>query len=181
MNKKISIWVFLIICTVITLTYAQTDTKTRASVKFVIEGKTYVIEVGEIQTDKDGNNIVTIYSSSISAAISQNSISAMFPFIPCAVLENETILDPIMFIEAGIIKPDGSKGAGYKMENKSTVPKKEERLLLGYWPDATKGFLSFTFNTKSPIKDIIIGTYTDYAKSNYTAFLSSGVSTPKNK
>ena len=184
MNKKIFILVTAFIATLAinsNQAFAQSKSNqndkititARASVRISDDGKTYVVKVGEIQTDKDGYSSVTIYSNAISASIGE--ANAMFPIIACAKLDNGNIIDP-MCREAGIIKADGSKGAGWSMSNNSAVVKKVSKNALGAWSDGTVGFLRFAFDTDEPIKDIIIGTYADYANSNYTAFLSSGIS-----
>jgi hypothetical protein len=143
-------------------------------VQFEVDGETYVVEVSEITTGEHGRPTVTIYSSSISASISMNA-NQMFPFVPCAVSKDGGVTDPIA--QGGwTIGTDGQIGAGWSAENTTALVKTPSADSLGSWPDGTLGCLQFFFDTDKPISDIIIGLYSDYAQSDYDAFLSSGVS-----
>ena len=146
-----------------------------ANVSINIDNELYIVEVDEIETSEDGSPCITIYSSAISAAISDR-INTMVPFVPCALLENNEIVDP-RYLGAGVLLPNGEISSAFKSIEASIVIKDTSLgNAFGSWPDGIKGYLSFAFDTSEPIKDIIIGTYADYSTSNYKEFLSSGVS-----
>ena len=138
------------------------------SVQFDIEGEAYIVEVGEITPDDAGRPSVTLTSHAISGSISM-SANTMAPFVACAVLANGEIVDPIL-LAGGVVN-----GSGYAAEGKNVLMKTPSPNALGKWEDDTKGYLSYCFDTQEPIVDILIGTYADYADSNYDAFLSSEV------
>lgn len=100
--------------------------------------------------------------------------NAMYQFVAVALLDNGSIIDPIP-LAGGVVG-----GSGYRsVESKSALVKTSGANALGKWPDNTKGYLTYCFDTHEPIQDILIGTYADYADSNYKKFLSSGVSLGK--
>ena len=148
--------------------YGAEDTPSQ-NVQFDIDGESYVIEVSDITLDDNGRPTVTLTSDAISGSISM-SANQMAPFVACALLPDGAYADPIL-MAGGVVG-----GSGYAAEGKTALVKTPSENALGRWPDDTKGYLQYSFDTQEEIQDILIGTYADYSVSEYDSFLSSGVS-----
>jgi hypothetical protein len=122
-----------------------------------------------IVSDKDGKPSVTIYSTAISGGISQSQ-SDVTPIVVCAVLDDGEIIDP-MFVAGG-----KQGGAGYSIREPKVLSKLSSTDSDGgRWESAgssSKGYLTYSFPVSQPVRKIIIGTYANYAESNYDAFVS---------
>jgi hypothetical protein len=141
-----------------------------ASVKTIqldLNGASCAVDVGDVVNDKDGKPSVTIYSMAISGSIGQ-SVSDMNPIVACAVSDDGKIIDPIFVA--------GGKGeSGYSLQEAKTLSKQSSTGSGGTWEtadDGSKGYLTYSFPVSQPVRKIIIGTYANYAKSNYDAFVS---------
>lgn len=125
------------------------------------------IEVGEIKKGENGFPTLTIRSTAISGNISMSG-SDMFPLVACAVLDNGDVVDPTPLAGGKV------GGSGYTTQSAKTLIKQAETNSGGQWASqggSSKGYLTFYFPTDKPIKKIIVGTYADYAKSNYKSFV----------
>jgi hypothetical protein len=140
-------------------------------VRIQVENEIYIIEVSEVKRE-GGRLTITLTSESISGSIGM-SVSAMFPFVACAVLEDGTIIDPIP-LKGGVVG-----GSGWDMNEPKVLAKTPGKNALGRWSNAVKGYLQYCFDTQESIKDVLIGTYADYAVSAYKNFSSSSVSYTK--
>jgi hypothetical protein len=137
------------------------------TIQLDLNGVSCAVEVGEVINDKDGKPSVTIYSTAISGSISM-SVSGMSPIVACAVLDDGKIIDPIFVA--------GGKGeSGYSLQEAKVLPKQSSTASGGTWKaadDGSKGYLTYSFPVSQPVRKIIIGTYANYAKSDYDAFVS---------
>ena len=127
----------------------------------------FAIEVGEIKKGENGFPSLTIQSTAISGSISM-SASEMVPFVACAVLDNGDVVDPIL-LAGGLGK------AGYTIQSPKPLIKDTADGRGGQWKSqggSGKGYLKFSFSTDKSIKKIIVGSYAEYAKSNYKSFVS---------
>jgi hypothetical protein len=146
---------------------AQTQKNVIKTVKLDLNGTSCNVEVGEPVNDEEGRPSVTVYSTAISGAFMTRYMSEQTPVVACAVLDDGKIIDPILVGGTGYTvkgtKPlvkqsstgSGSGGGGWQPVSKSTI-----------------NSLTYSFQVSQAIRKIIIGTYADYAKSNYNAFVS---------
>jgi hypothetical protein len=131
------------------------------------------ISVSKIAKGASGMPEVTIKSGAISGAISM-SAADMLPFVACALLEDGTIVDPIL-LSGGV-----EGGSGYTLTPQPTKPFAKDSSSKpsgGVWKlsGGKSGYLHYAFDTAKSIKAILVGTYEDYAKSNYSAFVKAEV------
>jgi hypothetical protein len=143
-------------------------TKTTVQVKLGSTG--YLVEVSKITKGENNYPTVTIYSKAMTGSIGMN-LGNMTPLVVCAVLNDETIVDPAL-IAGGV-----EGGSGYSVSSSlTTLAKKvESNSSGGSWEskgDGNKDFLTYCFITDKPIHKLLVGTYANYAKNNYKNFVS---------
>jgi len=125
------------------------------------------IEISLISKNENNQPTLTIYSEAITGGFG-GQIEATLPIIACILTEDDQIVDP-MWIAGGNVG-----GSGYKVNQQKTVVKNKSAL-GGKWEatgnSGAKGYITYSFDTDKPIKSILIGLYSDYANSKYSAFV----------
>jgi len=152
----------------VNLVFAKTAKDTGAVTVQLKKGDaTVTIGVSKITIGKSGKPEVVITSKAISGNIAM-TLAEFTPFVACALLDEGTIVDPIL-LNGGV-----NGVAGYSMVEPKVLKKSSEKASDEAW-EATGskgklGFLTYTFDTEKPISAIIVGSYADYAKSDYDSF-----------
>ena len=111
------------------------------TVSFEIDGETYLVEVSGISADDNNRPTVTLTSDSIlgSIAMYDNQVPAMTPFVACAVLSNNSIVEPIL-MAGGVVD-----GTGYTSDGGNMLVKVSYPNALGRWDDGRQGYLRTVF------------------------------------